>query len=188
MRAMTEVNLLENKFEMGKTDEAWEDLVFLEKEIESPDFDFMRDRWSVRMKDLKGVILLKRGDLDSADGVVREGLKIATKRKYKKYIARAERLSGQILSEKGAYDRSEEKIKEALTKLEEVGNPKQLWLTHTALAKLYGKMNRSDLELKQWQAAASIIESTANDLEDNELQKTFVNASPVQEILVNANR
>jgi hypothetical protein len=77
---------------------------------------------------------------------------------------------------------------EALTKLEEVGNPKQLWLTHTALARLYDKMNRHDLEREQWQAAASIIKSTAEDLEDKELRTTFINADPVREILKNANR
>jgi tetratricopeptide (TPR) repeat protein len=188
MRAMTEVNLMENKFEMGKSDEAWENLASFEEEIASPDYEYMRDRWGTRMKDLKGVILLKRGDLNGAEEMVRKYLKVATKRQYKKYIGRAERLSGQILAERGAYDLAEAKLREALSKIEEVGNPKQLWITYTALARLYEKMNRPDLEREQWQAAASVINSTADDLEDKELRTTFINAKPVRDILDNANR
>jgi tetratricopeptide (TPR) repeat protein len=188
IRAMTEVNLMENKLEMGKADEAWEDLSCFEEEIASPDYKFMRDRWGTRMKDLKGLILLKKGDLDGAEEIVRQCLKVATKRQYKKYIGRAERLSGQILTERNAYDLAEAKLREALSKLKEVGNPKQLWITHTALAGLYEKMNRPDLEREQWQAAASVINSTADDLEDEELRTTFLNAKPVKEILDNANR
>ena len=188
IRAMTEVNLMENKFEMGKADEAWEDLACLEEAIASPDYDFNRDRWDARMKDLKGLILLKKGDLDGAQKMVEQGLEVATKRQYKKYIGRAERLSGQILAKRDAYDLAEAKLREALSKLKEVGNPKQLWITHIALARLYEKMNRPDLEREQWQAAASVINSTADDLEDEELRTTFINAKPVREILENANR
>jgi tetratricopeptide (TPR) repeat protein len=186
IRAMTEVNLMENKFEMGKADETWEDLLCFEKEIASPDYDFSRDRWDARMKDLKGIMLLKRGDLDGAEETVRQGLEVATKRQYKKYIGRAERLSGQIMTERGAYDLAEAKLREALSKLEEVGNPKQLWITHTALARLYEKMNRPDLKREQWQTAASVVNSTADNLDDEELRTTFINAKPVQEILENA--
>jgi hypothetical protein len=92
------------------------------------------------------------------------------------------------LTERGAYDQAESKLKAALPNLEKVGNPKQLWITHTALARLYEKMNRPDLEREHWQAAASVINSTADDLEDKELRTTFINAKPVQEILDNANR
>lgn len=188
MRAMTEVNLMENKFEMGKADEAWEHLASFEEDIASPDYDFSRDRWDARMKDLKGVLMLKRGDLDSAEDLAQQCLNVATKRQYKKYIGRAERLFGQILTGRDAYDLAEAKLREALLKLKEVGNPKQLWITHTGLAGLYEKMNRHDLEREQWQAAAFIIKSTADDLEDKELRTTFVNAKPARHILENANR
>ncbi len=47
---------------------------------------------------------------------------------------------------------------------------------------------RPDLKREQWQAAASVVKSTADDLEDKELRTTFINAKPVQEILENANR
>ena len=75
---------------------------------------------------------------------------------------------------------------EALAKLEGVGNPKQLWMTHTALAQLYEKMKRYDLEREQWQKAAKIVTCTADELRDNNLKEKFVNVAPVRQILENA--
>jgi len=188
MEAQTEINLMEIKYATGKVNEAWEHLIRYEKVSSHPDYDYIRWRWSIRMKDLKGTIILKRRDLDGAEKLARECLDIATRDESRKYMGRAERLFGRILTERGAYDQAESKLKSALTNLEKVGNPKQLWLTHSALARLYEKMNRSDLEQEQWQAAASIIKSTADDLEDKELRMTFINAGPVREILEQANR
>jgi class 3 adenylate cyclase/tetratricopeptide (TPR) repeat protein len=188
MQSQTEINLMENKYAMGKVNEAWEHLTRYEKVSSHPDYDYVRWRWSIRLKDLKGTILLRRGDLNGAEKLARECLDVATRDEMRKYMGRAERLLGRTLTERGAYDQADSKLKSALTNLEEVGNPKQLWLTHTALAKLHEKMNRHDLKQNHWQAAASVIKSTADDLEDKELRKTFINAKPVREILDNANR
>jgi tetratricopeptide (TPR) repeat protein len=188
MQSQTEINLMEIKYATGKVNEAWDHLTRYEKISNHPDYDYARLRWSARMKDLKGNILLRRGDLNGSEKLARECLDVATRYESRKYIGRAERLLGRILTEKGACDQAESKLKSALTNLEKVGNPKQLWLTHTALSKLYEKISRSDLEQEQWRIAASIIKSTANDLEDKELQKTFINASPVKEILAQANQ
>ena len=188
MQAMTEVNLMENKFEMGKIDETWEHITRFEVESSHPDYFLFRDRWLTRLKDLKGTILLSRGELDEAEELAKECLEIAEKRDFKKYIARAERLFGKILTERGAHDQAEAKLRAALTKLEEVGNPKQLWITHTALAQLYEKMKRSDLKREQWLAAMAVTESTADGLDDEQLRATFINAAPVKKIIERANR
>jgi tetratricopeptide (TPR) repeat protein len=188
IQSQTEINLMENKYTMGKVNKTWEHLTRYEKESSHSDYDYIRWRWSMRMKDLKGTILLRKGDLDGAEKLARECLDDATSYKQRKYMGRAERLLGRILTERGAYDQAESELKAALPNLEKVGNPKQIWLTHTALARLYEKMNRQDLVRNHWQSAASVINSTADDLEDEELRTTFINAKPVQEILENANR
>jgi tetratricopeptide (TPR) repeat protein len=188
MQAMAEVNLMENKFEMGKVVEAWEHMTRFEKEGVHPDYDFARDRWFTRMKDLKGTILLNRGDLDGAEELARQCLDVATKRQYKKYLGKAERLLGEALTKRGAYDLAEAKLRASLAKLEEVGNPKQLWITHTSLARLYEKMKRPDLEREHWKAAAVIVESTAGGLQEEGLRNTFLKGAPVQEILKHSTR
>jgi tetratricopeptide (TPR) repeat protein len=186
--AQTEVNLIENKFEMGKIDEAWEHINRFEVESSHPDYVLLPDRWLTRLKDLKGTILLGRGELDGAEELAEECLGISKKRGFLKYIARAERLFGKILTVRGRYDQAAIKLQSALTKLEDVRNPKQLWITHTALAQLYEKMKRFDLEREQWHAAASIVESTAEELQEEELREAFINAAPVREITERANR
>lgn len=188
MQSMAEVNLMENKFEMGQVDEAWKHLTRFEEVSAHPDYAFLRDRWLTRMNDLKGTILLGREDIDSAEELARQCLDTAAKRGWKKYVGKAERLLGRTFTTKGAFDQAEEHVQTALAKLEGVENPKQLWITHMALARLYEKMSRHDLERKHWQEAASIIKSTADGLEDKELRTTFINAKPVREIMEKANR
>ena len=188
MLAMSEVNLMENKFEMGMIDEAWEHIIRFEEVSTAPAYDLHRDRWSTRMKEMKGNILLSRGEIDDAEQIALECLDVVSKRRYNKYIAKSERLLGRILTVRGACDQAEVKLKEAVTKLEAVGNPKQLWITHTALARLYKRMKRPDLEREQWLAAAKVAESTADGLQEKSLRTTFVNAAPIREIMEYSNR
>ncbi len=186
MQAMTEVNLMENAFDMGKVDEAWQHLTSFEQESAHPDYDLRRDRWTLRMMDLKGRILLRRRDLEEANQVAQGCLEVATERKYKKFMGKAERLLGQVATEKGAYDLAEMKLGTALAKFEEVGNPKQLWTTCSALARLYQRMGGAEEERNQWQAAAAIVRSTADGLKDEELRNSFLDAAPIREIMEKA--
>jgi tetratricopeptide (TPR) repeat protein len=188
LKAMAEVSLMENTFEMSTLDDAWKLLTRFEKDSTGPDYNALRDRWLIRMKDLKGSILLDKGDLNGAEVLAKESCDFAEKKRYKKYIGKAERLQGQIMMKRSAHDLAEAKFKHALKMLEEVGNPKQLWITHTALARLYEKLKRPDLEREQWQAARVVIESTADELQDEELRTTFINAAPVRKIFEHASR
>lgn len=188
VQAQTEVNLVENEFEMGKVNDAWEHITRFEEMIEHPDYALGRNRWMSRMQDLKGNILLRRGDLAGTEELARQCLDAASKYGWKKYIAKSERLAGLILTARGAYNKAETKLKASLEKLKEVGNPKQLWITHTTLATMYEKMKRPDLEREQWQAAASVVKSTAEELQDEQLRTVFSNAAPVREIIKHANR
>jgi class 3 adenylate cyclase/tetratricopeptide (TPR) repeat protein len=187
MQAQTEVNLMENEFEMGRIDEAWDHILRFEAQSAAANYDYIRVRWQTRMKDLKGSILLCRGDLDGAEEIARQNFEKSTARGYKKNFAKAERLWGQILSQRSAYDVAEAKLKAALSKLREIGNPKQIWMTQMALARMYAKMKRPDLEREQWQAAAAGIHATAAGLRDPKMQTLFVQAAPVREILQHAN-
>ncbi len=183
MQAMTEVNLMENAFDMGKVDEAWQHLASFEQTSAHPDYGLRRDRWTLRMLDLKGRILLRQGDLDEAERIAQRCLDVGTIRQYKKYLGKSERLLGEIATEKGAYDLAEAKLRTALAKFKEVGNPKQLWITHSALARLHQKMGDAQEERNQWQAAAALVRSTADELKDGNLRNTFLEAAPIQEIM-----
>jgi class 3 adenylate cyclase/tetratricopeptide (TPR) repeat protein len=186
MQAMAEVNMMENKFDMGDVDEAWNHIIRFEEVSKHPNYDIHRIRWSTRMKDLKGNILLDRGDLDGAESLAKQCVQAATKRGIKKYVGKANRLLGKILTAREQYNQAEARLHDAIEILEKVGNPKQIWMTIAAFAELYKKMKRSDLEREQWQKAAQIVTKTAEGLQDNKLKETFISASPVKAILENA--
>jgi class 3 adenylate cyclase/tetratricopeptide (TPR) repeat protein/ribosomal protein L40E len=186
MQAMAEVNLMENGFEMGEIDRTWEHLCRFEESSRGQPYDINRNLWSTRMKDLKASMLLDRRDLDKAQGIAEECLETGTYWKMKKYIGKAERVLGKVMTQRNAFDRSEEHLKTAFQYLDAVGNPKQLWKTRSAIAELYEKMNRPDLAREQWLAAASIIHGTADGLKEEALRKTFIEAVPVQAILKRA--
>ncbi|MBI5016154.1 MAG: AAA family ATPase [Deltaproteobacteria bacterium] len=183
LHAMAEVNLMENRAEMGQLDEAWQHIARFQQASADPAYDLVRHRWSARMNHVKASILLARGDLDSVQALARQGLDVAERWAMKKYIGKAERLLGQVMTERRAYDAAQPYLHTALEKLEQVGNPKQLWITHTALAKLFRALGRPDREREHWQAAAAIVGSTAEGLQDEALRKTFLEAAPVWEIL-----
>ena len=186
MIAMAEINIMENKFAMGNIDEAWNHIIRFEEVSKHPNYDIHRIRWSTRMKDLKGNILLGRGDLSGAETVAKQCVEAAAKRGIKKYVGKAERLLGKILTEREQFDQAEAWLQDAIERLEEVGNPKQIWMTLDALAELYKKIKRSDLEREQWQKATQIVTNTAEGLKDRDLQKTFISAPPIRKILNSA--
>jgi class 3 adenylate cyclase/tetratricopeptide (TPR) repeat protein len=188
MQSQCEVNLMENAFDMGKVEEAWEHIVRYEQQSARPEYDMLRDRWASRLKDLKATILLGRGDLDAAEGLARECLEVGTQRGYKKYVGKAHRLLGRVMTERGAFDKAEDNLRSSLEILETVGNPKQIWISLSDLARLYERMNRSDLAREQWQAALAIAAGTAEGLQDDQLRRTFLSAAPIAEIMGKANQ
>jgi tetratricopeptide (TPR) repeat protein len=186
MQAMTEVNLIENLAEMGELDQAWEHIGRFETTSADPAYDMLRHRWTSRMNEVKAAILIARHQLDGAQALAEQILHVAKGWAMKKYVGKGERLLGQAMTRRCAYDRAEIHLQTALKKHGEVGNPKQLWSTHTALAELYEERKRPDQVREQWQAAAAIVRSTADGLEDEGLRETFLAAAPVFEILKHA--
>ena len=90
------------------------------------------------------------------------------------------------MTERGAYDKAEDNLRSAQELLETVGNPKQIWITLSHLAQLYEKINRHDLAREHRQAAAKVVQKTADALSDHQLREGFLNALPVREILIRA--
>lgn len=88
MQSQTEVNLMQNKFDLSQVDDAWEHLTRFEKQSANVDYYLLRNRWGIRMKDLKGTILLSRGDLEGAEALARQCLDTSIRAGYKKFEVR----------------------------------------------------------------------------------------------------
>ena len=145
-------------------------------------------RYSQHLFHSYGELYLARGDLDNAMACADECLTLAEQSKSRKNIVKGRRLRGQVFLSQGMLAEAEEVLSSAVEAALQVGNPTQLWLTHMTLARLYGSLKRPKHEQEHWKAAAAVIKSTMDELQDRALRETFINAAPIREIMENANQ
>jgi tetratricopeptide (TPR) repeat protein len=181
--AQANVNLMENLFDQGNTEGAWDRLISFEQESKTPDYFRARDRWEARLDFLASLILLQRGNVDQAEIRIEKNLEMSRREHIKKIEGRFLRLLGEAQMKRNEFDNAIRSLSEAILILKEVGNPRQLWEAHASLASVYHKLRHGDEAKDQWGAAADIIRNTASGLSDQNLREGFLNAKPIQDIL-----
>jgi tetratricopeptide (TPR) repeat protein len=186
--AQANVNLMENLFDQGNPDAAWDRMKSFKEETKSDDYIRARDRWEVRMDYLTSQILLLRNDVDQAKSLIQKNLEIIRREHSRKMEGGFLRLLGNIQFRRNESDNAIATLKEAIHLLKEVGNPRHLWQTHATLASTFDKLGRLSEKREQWQAAMAVVESTADELKDEGLKTTFINAAPIREIIERASR
>ena len=184
--AQANVNLMENLFDQGKVDAAWDRMNSFKEESRSKDYDLFRHRWESRMNYLAAQILLFRNEISKADALVQEGIKTAQILNFKKREGGFLRLLGEIQIRRNEPENAITNLGEAISILEEVRNPRQLWQVHACLASAYNKMGRQSEEREHWGAAAQVIHNTANGLSDRQLREGLLKAEPIREIFSKA--
>jgi tetratricopeptide (TPR) repeat protein len=184
--AQANVNLMENLFDQGKTEEAWDRIRSFEEESKSSDYYRSRDRWEARLNFLTSRILLQREKVDEAEARITKCLEISKREHTKKIEGRFLRLLGEVQTKRNEFDSAIRSLNEAILILKEVGNPRQLWEAHTSLASVYDKRRRGSEARDQWSVAAEVIRKTAGGLSDLQLRKGFLNAKPIRDILAKA--
>jgi tetratricopeptide (TPR) repeat protein len=184
--AQTSVNLMENLYDQGKQDAAWDRIKSFEEEAKSEDFVIMRHQWESRMNYLAAQILLHRNELDRAEVFIQNTLESVQKKHTRKREGSLLRMMGEVRIKRNEFDKAIENFGEAIVILKEVGNPRLLWRAHASLAAAYNQLGRFSEEQAQWGAASEIILNTANDLSDRQLREGFLKAAPIRKILANA--
>ncbi len=183
MVAQANVNLMENLFDLGEINEAWNGVEYLREEAESEVYDMLRHQWESRMNYLQARIFLSQNDLDRAEKFIRENLVSTQTRNTKKREGGFTRLLGEVHMRRGQSDAAFENLNNAIDILKEVGNPRQLWQAHNSLAMAFDQLGRSSEAREQWGAAAEVIQNVANGLSDRELREGFLNADAIRQIL-----
>jgi tetratricopeptide (TPR) repeat protein len=177
------VNLLEDLFDQGRLEEAWDGMQSLREESRSQGFDYLRHQWESRMHYLAAQILLARGDLAQAEPFIRQHLETVRRLHAKKREGGFLRLLGEVQMRRNDSEEALQSFNEAVAILEEVGNPRQLWQAHASLASAYEQMGRSNEAQGQWGVAADLIHTVADGLSDRELREGFLQAAPIRVIL-----
>jgi tetratricopeptide (TPR) repeat protein len=184
--AQASVNLMENLFDQGNPDGAWDRIKSFETESGGDDFARLRDVWYARMDYLTSQILLQQDDVGKAEAIITKNLEKSRREHMRKNEGRFLRLLGEGQMKRNESDNAIRSLSEAILILKEVGNPRQLWQAYASLASAYDKMGRGSEAREQWAAAAEVIHKTANGLSDRGLREGFLSAKPIREILVNA--
>ena len=70
--AQANVNVMENLFDMGKVNDAYQRLKSFEKETQSKDFAMNRFMWELRMYYLEILILLHRNEVGKAESLTQK--------------------------------------------------------------------------------------------------------------------
>jgi tetratricopeptide (TPR) repeat protein len=177
------VGLMENLFDQGNQDTAWERLKSLEEESKSADFDMNRYQWESRMNFLAAQILLHRNDIGAAEAVIERNLDSVRRQHMKKREGSFLRLLGEVQRRNNDHESALTTLNEAVRILTEVENPRQLWLAHHSLASTLEEIKRSSEAREQWGRAAAVIRNFAGALSDRGLREGFLKAQPIQEIL-----
>jgi Flp pilus assembly protein TadD len=177
---------MENLFDEGKIDEAWDRMESLKEESRSDDYDMVRYVWESRMNYLAAQILLQRNEIGQAEVLIGENLERARTQGMKKREGGFLRLLGKVQIRRNESENAIENFNEAAVILNEVGNPRQLWQAHASLASAHDKLGRVSEARNQWGVAAEVIRKTANGLSDRELREGFLRAEPIREILSKA--
>jgi class 3 adenylate cyclase/tetratricopeptide (TPR) repeat protein len=186
LAAQANVNLMENLFDQGKLDAAWDRMESFKEESRSKDYDMMRYRWEARMNYLSARILLHRNEHAEAEVLIQESIKTSRKQNDKKREGCFLRLLGEIQFSRGEIDNAINSVNEGILILKKVSNPRQLWEAHASLARGLSKLLRSSDALEHWGRASKIIQDTANGLLDHELRERFLESNPIREILYKA--
>jgi tetratricopeptide (TPR) repeat protein len=144
--------------------------------------EWMKWRYSQHLYHSLGELWLARGDAAQALEFADECLKLAEPTVTRKNLVKGWRLKGQALLAQRQGEQAEVALAQALTIAREISNPPQLWKTYQALGALYE--SQADLERARavYQSALDVIDGVAERLQDQELQRTFFAARPVQEI------
>ena len=185
MLAQSRINLMENYFDQGNLDEAWNGIQALKAEAKGEDFNWFRHQWESRMNYLATQILLFRNDTAQADTIIQENLKLAKDKLLKKRQGCFLRLAGELLLKQNDFENALKYMRESVDLLEEVGNPRQLWQAHAPLSSAFHNAGRSGEACENWGLAAKLIDTAANRLSDEELKSAFLNADPIKSILSN---
>jgi class 3 adenylate cyclase/tetratricopeptide (TPR) repeat protein len=186
--AQANVNLMENLFDMGKSDDAWTRLKSFEQESKSEDYWRARDRWESRMNVLAVEILIQRNEIGQAMDIIQKELERVKREHQRKLEGRFLRLLGEVLIRNNQVENAIANLNEALLILKGVGNLRQIWQAHASLAAAFGTLNRAAESREQWREAAAVVESTAEGLHERALRDTFLSAAPIREIMEQANR
>ncbi len=178
------LNLADSLIALNRLDEAEVHFNKIEQTVRNPQPQERFSMWiySGHFFHSFGELWLARGNIEKAMAYAGECVQLSESTDRPKNIVKGRRLQGQAFLAQGKLAEAEQEISTALKIAKEIGNPPQLWKTHTALGDLRQAQGRVDARRKAYGDAIAVIDKVAASLTDKSLRKTFLNSDHVQGI------
>jgi DNA-binding SARP family transcriptional activator/predicted negative regulator of RcsB-dependent stress response len=148
---------------------------------------FMRWRYATRMLVLKGYLSLVDGNVAEAQAAMDKALELARSTKSRKNIARSCLLRGYIHAHLGQTEAARAAMNHALAVVQRLKAPGLMWPCHVHLADLERGAGQIEASQAHYAAAAALIRPIADQLTDNGLRQSFLDAEPVQRVFTQLN-
>ena len=184
MFAQSKVNQMENLFDQGNLEDAWNLLIDMEEAAKSKDFDMFRYQWLSRMNYLKAKILIERKDIKQAEEIIRHNINDTSKNRMRKREGSFLCLLGRVQISQNQMDSALDTLNKAIHILKKTGNRKLMWESYSTRAAAFNKLRRMSDERDCWSAANKIITEVADSLSSSDLKSGFLSAKPIQEIIL----
>jgi tetratricopeptide (TPR) repeat protein len=140
---------------------------------------WMQWRYSMHLFASLGEFWLARGETGRAQEYASQCLNIATRTNAGKYLARGERLQGEIALARHQRDEAAAWLRRALARAQALGNPTQLWKTHVALGRLQTEARRPEQARQAHDAACQVIEQVKARLQNPALRISLEHILPI---------
>jgi tetratricopeptide (TPR) repeat protein len=140
----------------------------------------MKWRYAQHLQQGLGELWLIRGEAVQALRCAEECLTLALSTTSRKNLVKGWRLQGQAYCRQRRLPEAEAALQQALTLAREIGNPPQLWQTYRALGECFAQRGQRGRARAAYASALGVIDEVARRLQDQELQRIFLAARPVQ--------
>ncbi|HKC65332.1 MAG TPA: protein kinase [Pyrinomonadaceae bacterium] len=150
--------------------------------------NFNRDAWfrwryNIRLQAGRSEYFLSKGEIEKAEEYARRTLETATYYEAHKYIATAHSLLAQAAVARGDLTKGEHQLNIALDELREYPSPLAAWKIYAALGRLRLQSGDKEQARDAFSQSATIVQSIASHVTDENLLKTFLNSSAVSKVL-----
>jgi tetratricopeptide (TPR) repeat protein len=135
-----------------------------------------------------GELWLARGDPSRADRFADQSLEVAGSNRARKYESRVWRLKGECALARRHWDDAEQALRHALAIAQAIGEARQLWKAHEALARLHSARGRADTALEFYRAGRTVIERVLADTTEAGLRAGLEGSPEVAELLARGSR
>ena len=153
-----------------------------------PPSRWMTWRYSTHCFASLGELWLARGDPNQADRFADQSLEIAGSHRARKYESRVWRLKGECALARRHWDDAEQALRQALAIAQGIGEARQLWKAHEALARLQNARGRTDAALELYGTGRAVIQSVLANTIEAGLRAGLEGSVEVGELLARGSR